>query len=205
MSTTVIGIDPSLRRTGLARITYADEQLRAWGQPEPVRSVQLAQTVETWVRPSSGRPSDDLDRRARRLFGIAADVLAFALPCELVVIEGPSFGSGVSGSAWDRAGLWWRIVGRLTDAEVAVAVVPPQTRAKWITGRGNADKVQVREAVTRLWHPWWMPRNQRDDNEADALVLASMGAQWLGLPVPAGPKPTGLSGGAWPDRESVPV
>jgi crossover junction endodeoxyribonuclease RuvC len=197
MTITVIGIDPSLRATGLARITLADQ---------PGASVRLARTVETWTRRSTGHPSDDLDRRWRRLFAISTDVvISWSLPCELAVIEGPSFGSNGIGSGWDRAGLWWRIVGRLLDAEVPVAVVPPTTRAKWITGRGNAPKVEVQRAVTLAWHPYWEPTNPRDDNESDALVLASMGAQWLGRLPGFGADPSALDRAEWPDREDVSV
>ena len=188
MITTVVGIDPSLRRTGLARITID-------GARDPI--------AETRVRPSAGTRQATLTDRAVRLAGITGYVVEYALPCHLTVIEGPSLGSGGIGSAWDRAGLWWRIVARLLGNDTPVAVVPPQTRAKWATGSGRADKDAVREAITRLWHPYWIPRHAADDNEADALTLASMGAQWLGVLPMTGPDPAALAGAAWPDREGI--
>ncbi|TDQ01282.1 hypothetical protein [Labedaea rhizosphaerae] len=188
MTTTVIGIDPSLRRTGLARVTIPAER-------DPI--------AETRVRPSTGTRQATLTDRAARLAGITGYVLDYALPCHLAVIEGPSLGSGGVGSAWDRAGLWWRIVARLLGHDAPVAVVPPQTRAKWATGSGRADKETVRQAIARLWQPYWQPQHATDDNEADALVLASMGAHWLGLLPMAGPDPAALAGAAWPDREGI--
>lgn len=190
--TTLIGIDPSLRRTGLARIVLAD------ATAAPTDAGRCA--VDTWSRPSVGTRRDDIVRRADRLTHITADVLAYALPCDLVVIEGPSIGSGGIGSAWDRAGLWWRIIARLVAHDIPIAIAPPATRAKWITGRGDADKAAVHQAITQLWHPHGQPGNH---DEADALVVASMGAQWLGLLPHAGPDPAALAGAAWPDRERI--
>lgn len=84
-----------------------------------------------------------------------------------------------------------------------MAVVPPRCRAKWATGSGNADKTAVYQAITQLWQTHWQPTRVGDDNEADALVLASMGAQWLGLlPVP-GPPTDPLAGVDWPDQDEV--
>lgn len=195
--TTVIGIDPSLRSTGLARVTLACATV------DSPHAITVDRCAETAVVRTRGRRHDDVTVRCQRLIDIAADVCGWSLPADLVVIEGPSLGSGISAAAWDRAGLWWRIVTRLHAAPVPVAVVPPTVRAKWITGSGRADKHAVREAITRLWHPYWTPYYARDDNEADALVLASMGAQWLGwLPV-AGPDPDVLASAQWPDREAI--
>jgi Holliday junction resolvasome RuvABC endonuclease subunit len=181
--TTVIGIDPSLTATGLARLTLANTS--------GVRPVRI---VETCVKRTTGHRNDSVTMRADRLVDIAIDVAGFALPCDLVVIEGPSLGSRFSGAAWDRAGLWWRIVGRLGP----VAVVPPAVRARWATGNGRADKTQVRDAITQLWE-----HEVGDHNEADALVLASMGAQWLGRLPMDGPDPAVLNSAEWPDREAI--
>lgn len=182
---TVIGIDPSLRRTGLARVTV---DRKRW-----------AFTVDTAVRASTGHTRSTVPERFRRLNAIARDVGTWSMPVDLVVIEGPSYGSAVSASAWDRGGLWWFLAARFLLREIPVAVVPPRNRAKWVSGNGNADKDTVREAVLKLWAPLWAPTTPFDDNEADALVLASMGAQHLGaLPTRTQPDTAPLDRCEWP-------
>jgi Holliday junction resolvasome RuvABC endonuclease subunit len=182
---TIIGIDPSLRRTGLARI-LVDPHRRAF-------------TVDTAVRPSTGHAGATVPDRYRRLAEISRDVHAWSLPADLVVIEGPSYGSSVSASAWDRAGLWWFLAAQFLRRDIPAAVVPPRNRAKWVAGNGNADKDTVRAAVLRLWAPVWSPPGAFDDNQADALVLASMGAHYLGvLPTRHQPETAPLTRCEWP-------
>ena len=85
------------------------------------------------------------------------------------------------GSNWDRAWLWGRTVDRLLAISVPVAVAPPTVVKKWAADKGSADKAAVAAAMTRLW-PGVHPGN---DNEFDALALATMGAQRLALDVPS--------------------
>ncbi len=60
-----------------------------------------------------------------------------------------------------------------------MVAVPPNLRAKYATGRGNAGKDEVLLAVAHRWTHVCQP----DGNDtADALVLASMGADHLGHP-----------------------
>ncbi|SNR44503.1 Holliday junction resolvasome RuvABC endonuclease subunit [Haloechinothrix alba] len=157
----VVGIDPSLTSTGLA---WLEED---WPEPRT-----------TTVR-SSGSRDHGLELRARRIGDLASEVLRTAADAALVVVEAPSFGSA-GGSSWDRAGLWWRIVGCLTSADTPVAQVAPRTRARWASGTGKADKAAVSAGVARLWPGVDITTS----DEADALALATMGAQHLGWDVP---------------------
>jgi Holliday junction resolvasome RuvABC endonuclease subunit len=190
---TVIGIDPSLARTGLARIVVdRNDPCGMFG------------SAESAVRPSTGHRGDSLDQRRDRLNGIARDVIDWCAPADLAVIEGPSYGSAVSAAAWDRAGLWWLIVTRLNRRGIAVAVVPPSSRAKWATGNGLAGKAAVLAAIGRLWSAQGWTGNHTDHNEGDALVLASMGAQWLrALPVLDQPPRALLGRCEWPYWETT--
>lgn len=159
MSHKVIGVDPSLASTGLAFV--GDEETYAG------------------VIPSRGKRADKLPARAERIQDIALEVADWwpyfptARPADLYVIEGPAHGLP-GGSIWDRAGLWWRIVHSLpTDR---IAVVSPTTRAKWATGKGNADKGAVAAVAARL-----CPDVELTSSDAaDALILALMGAHALG-------------------------
>lgn len=166
----VLGIDPSLTGTGIA-----------W--------IEKGGPLHTCTLRSTGRRGDNLDARAQRLEGLATetwetlDEAMVLTSCELAVIEGPSHGS-VGGSAWDRAGLWWRYVQLLHVAEIPVAVCAPTTRIKWATGSGRATtstKSDVAVALSRLWPE----ADAQGDNEWDALAMATIGAQYLDWPVPS--------------------
>ncbi len=177
----ILGIDPSLTSCGVAVIHD--------GQPP---------WAQTAVHKTAGKRADPIATIDTRLGQIAGFVLDHATGADLAVIEGPSLGSH-GGSPWDRAGLWWRIVHRLLAADIPVAVAPPTVVKKWATGVGggpNASKAAVAVAVARLW-----PQVDAGvDDEWDALAIASIGAQRLGLPVPSRAHHTAqLSSVAWPD------
>lgn len=155
----VTGLDLSLTATGMAHVTNGD-----W-------------YVVTTVK-STGKRSDSLKQRRDRIDSIVGQVLDFASGSDLVVLEGPSLMSK-GGSNWDRAWLWGAVVGGLLDRYNPVAVAPPTVVKKWATNRGNADKAAVAVGVARLWDGF----EPKSDNESDALALATMGAQFLDLPV----------------------
>lgn len=159
----VVGIDPSLTATGLACI-------------DDTVGIVTVDTRTLKTKPD-GRT---LSGRHKRLEAIASGVVAYATPASLVVIEGPSYASAGRGT-WDRAGLWWWIVSILHLTATPVVEVPPKSRAKWATNSGNASKSAVAVALGRMW-----PEVQLDDdNASDALALATIGAQIIGIDVPS--------------------
>lgn len=102
---------------------------------------------------------------------------------DLVVIEGPSFNSHGSRSH-ELAGVWWLIrheiyLSQARTGQKHVAIVPPRTRAKYATGKGNASKLEVITAVSDMFPG--VPII--DDNAADAMVFAAMGARYLNMPI----------------------
>lgn len=133
---------------------------------------------------NKGKKDATYSEREMRIRGLAGQIVKWVDALEttpvLCVIEGPSYGS-VSGHQWDRAGLWWRVVGALYDAACPVVVVAPSTRAMYATGKGNAGKAQIVEAVTRRWGTVWPDLGS--DDVADACVLAAMGSQAIGEPL----------------------
>jgi crossover junction endodeoxyribonuclease RuvC len=157
--TTVVGLDLSLTATGIA---FVDGVATRTGT---VRSVSI--------------PNAKLADRHHRIRRIVEQIVALAESADLIVLEGPSYGSSSVGS-WDRAWLYGAAVDALVDQGHRVAVAPPSVLKKWATNNGGADKTAVAAAMARLW-PDAEPRN---DNEFDALALATMGAQQLYLPVP---------------------
>ena len=181
--TAVIGLDLSLTSTGVCSIEDGE--------------IDCLFNIET-----TGTKADDLTARFTRLDSICFQILDFIKQdyTDLVVIEGPSYGSRF-GAAHDRAGLWWMVVGDCLQREVPVAVVSPQGRAKYGTGKGNAKKDVVLAATIETYGDI-APTPIKKDDIADALLLASMGSRYLGRPVepqePSVAHLEALQGVAWP-------
>lgn len=149
----VTGIDPSLTALGLATAYPAGDI--------------VAHTVTP--RDSGCARLDQLRDHARTHVDLYT----------LVVIEGPSHGSPAAGRQrghHERAGLWWLLTWTLWRLDIDVAVCPPATLKKWATGKGTASKDQVLLAVERRFPTAAVVNN----NEADAAVLAAIGAHALG-------------------------
>lgn len=158
---TVVGIDLSLTASGVA-VIQAEQAPRVY----TVRSGPGASTVPV---------------RHQRINQIAEQVGEYCYGVDLAVIEGPSLGSATP-HTWDRAGLWWAVIDRLMDRYVPIAEVPPATLKKFASGSGRGDKAAVAVGLVRLWGEQAIASN---DNEWDALALATMGGQRIGLPVPS--------------------
>lgn len=149
--------------------------------------------------PTTGRRRDTILQRRNRMRHIRDTVLTEVGDVHLACVEGPSHHS-VGGSVWDRGGLWWLIVDGLCARDIPVAVIPPMSRAKYATGKGNSRKAAVLDAARRRYGAI-LP----NDDEADALILRAMGLEWLGqalAEVPDGHR-AALAGCQWPDREQV--
>lgn len=152
----VLGVDPSLTSLGVALLTDT--------------------SVSAGAIASKGKRSDTLAMRDARITALVEGVRPWVPSGGLVVIEGPAFGAP-GGSTWDRAGLWHRLVNMFFAMGCEVAVAAPGTRAKWATGNGKSDKAAVAVAVSRLF-----PELELDNSDAaDALVMAAIGAQVLGM------------------------
>lgn len=178
----VIGIDPSLASTGVAIID---------SQVEDVEVVTLGR---------KGRESDGWVERSDRIVAqvrrIAANVPRSCV--DLVVIE--AMPPGMKPQPWlgDRWALWFGLYSTLRGRGYPIAVVNPSSRAVWATGRGRAKKPEVLAAVREQWPAVRI----HDDNQADALTLAAMGAHHLGWPLPFEIKDrhsTGLQAIEWPE------
>ena len=167
----VIGLDLSLTSTGVAVVTCGPGI-------EPTAAVTRIS--------SKGKADADLEARYQRLLALQLQVIRHVDnagerdfdTADLVVIEQPAY-SRTTGHQHDRSGLWWLIVHRLKLDGIPVAEVAPSARPKYATGKGNAGKDEVLAAVVRRYPD--VPVAGNDD--ADALVLAAMGARHLGHPI----------------------
>lgn len=165
----VTGIDMSLTGMGVTRVDTERGEIASIliaSKPHPQRA-----------RTARGKSVQLLQHRAARLHRLASAVVTIAQMSDLAVIEAPSYGSK-GGMSRDRDGLWWLIVGELEANYCPVVEIAPKSRALYATGDGDADKLAIIGAVRRDY-----ATELDDDNMADSLVLAAMGARWGGDPI----------------------
>ena len=112
-----------------------------------------------------------------RINQITSAVLDLRQDCDLVVLEGYSYGS--QGRAIVQIhGLGEIVRYKLWKAEVPYADVPPSTLKKYATGKGNAPKdAMIAAAIRRFGFEGC------DNNEADAYLLWCLAREASGGPV----------------------
>lgn len=173
--TTVVGLDLSLTATGIARVGWQENHSGSVGPA----AVQLARIGE------KGKATASLSERSLRLRKTAGQITQQCAGASLVVVEGPTYSHAEAGT-WDRAGLWWLVVARLTGAGITVVEADPTAVKTYALGKGagaGTGKDEVLAAVIRRYLPVVeVPGN----NEADALVLAAMAARFLRRPIEPG-------------------
>lgn len=162
--TAAVGLDLSLTSSGLARIT--------WG---------LGTTVtETWHRGVDGLTTiTDPAERCRVLHGLKTDIVEWAYPAQLVVVE-KLVPNPASRSTNERAALWYLVASALVSRGVELVELHPSTLKVYATGRGDAKKPDMRSAV-RLW---WPDVVTTCSDEDDALWLAGVGVHLQDGPLP---------------------
>lgn len=177
----VAGIDPSLTSAGVAILEHGQPiHLGRYGFP--------------------GHNGASYQSRSRRVRKQVQDVIRQCRGVDLAVIEEHPYAIRLSASEFDRSGLWHGIYGSLDAHNIPIAVVANTTAKKWITGKGNAPKVDVMPIIND-WYADQMPYPVECDDIADALGLAAMGAHHLGDPMPFTVKErhtTGLEAVQWP-------
>jgi Holliday junction resolvasome RuvABC endonuclease subunit len=176
---TVIGIDTSITGTGLASsrgwtetVGYTNKKAPFTKLPHPQRLTAMRQLL--------------------------ADILQQVGEPALAVLETPA-PSRTGGGAHERAWLWWEVYRALTNREIPVGLVSTNQRMLYATGKGQADKTKIVDAVARRWPDW---STDGDDNRADAVVLMAAGRDWLGHPVCPMPKPNrvAVERAVWPEQ-----
>jgi crossover junction endodeoxyribonuclease RuvC len=161
--TSVVGIDPSLTAAGIAVIA----------SPQTSDTPNVPKLVCVGA---GGSKSASLLQRATRIEAQKVAILR-SLPekVALVVIEDLPTHMPARGALSERIGLWWALTGFLAARKIPVVAVHPSTLKSFATGNGKAEKPEMVAAARDLW-----PHAQvRNDNEADALLLASAGAMHL--------------------------
>lgn len=162
----ILGLDLSLTASGVATLRFEGGTVRA----------------STAVLGRPGRKAEPLDQMLARLDTLTAEIMCVisGWPPELAVVE-DFLSAAHGGKVLERAYLWLDVVKRLRRLDVPVASVNVRTLKKWATGSGShIEKTAVVAAMARMWPD----ADVNNDGAADALALASMGAQRLGWPLP---------------------
>lgn len=181
----IVGIDPSLSATGVARIRPGD--------PVPIR-VNL---VTSGPVPNAQYP--DTLTRIRNIVGrVVRQALEGAEEGDVVIVamEGPAF-AATTGQVHTRAGLWWLLY-HMLEKQGALVVIEPSKLKRYVTGKGNAPKDLVFASVIRAYPNVGIV----DNNQADALGLAAMVAREIGQPQELSVQkctPSALEGVLWPE------
>lgn len=181
----VVGLDLSLTGTGLAYRSHDGDH--GWGE---VRTRRL-------TSPPAGQGIHD---RSIRLRALATLIIKWCEGADLAVIETPAY-SRTMGSQHDRSGLWWLVVASLDHRGIPVVEVATTTLKVYGLGTGRGDKDAMVAAVVRRYGHL-LPDLATND-EADALLLADMGARHFGRPLTDLPKThtRAMASPSWPDRQ----
>lgn len=160
--------------------------------------VEMAYVAQLLSVGHPGKDSASWDDRSNRIVSQTRLVLSkIPRATGLVVMEDLPSHVRLLPSFRDRCVLWGGLYSALRARDTEVAVCNPKTRAKWATGSGNADKKLVLACVRDQWPNIRIP----NDDCADALTMAAMGALKLGWTLPFEIKDrhhAGLDVVAWP-------
>ncbi|MHA3682820.1 hypothetical protein ACXR2W_00975 [Leucobacter sp. HY1908] len=123
-----------------------------------------------------------VEARLDRLAAIVSGVEDFILRGSLVVIEAPAY-SRQAGARHERSGLWWMVARAAKAKGCRVVECSPTARQRYAVGRAgpSVSKADVKAAMSA----GFPAVSIANDDEADALVLAALGARLIGFPVDA--------------------
>lgn len=172
----VVGVDHSLTSTGVAFVAApADEEPR----------VEWMRTINSAAPPLTADPlearMDRINLIARRFADHMDDVADHPAGGPLIlVIETRDFQTKtrLGGMPTDRAGLWVQIMCTARIYGAWLVGVAPTTLKVYGCGNGSAGKHEMQDAVERRYGV-----TCRNDDEADALAAAAMGADRYGRPL----------------------
>lgn len=169
----LVGLDLSLRSTGIARVHLADDG-RVIGTHTEVVGEELPERAP-------------LDEQIGRVDRVATSVVTLVGAPDLVVVEGPLPGGRAPGAdVEERAWLRGIVYRRIHRAGIPLVEVAPSTLKLYATGNGRAGKPLVVQAVRRHYGDRFdIPLRKSDGQQdvADAIALVAMAARSVGHPI----------------------
>jgi Holliday junction resolvasome RuvABC endonuclease subunit len=180
----IVGLDLSLTSSGIAILS--DCLPTAQAVPAHQQGYDVAPAVLRSVG-EDGKRADSYRTRSRRVRRQCAAIMRILDPylgTVLALVEGPIYAGKVLPSYFDRAGLFHGVFGALDARGIPIAVVSPTTGHQFVTGKGHADKSDIVVEASK----WWPDVFVHNDDEADALGYAAMGAMHVGLKLPFRPR-----------------
>jgi crossover junction endodeoxyribonuclease RuvC len=160
----IVGLDMSLASTGVATLGYTPDG--RW-------------TTFTYSIPTAGRDSDPEPCVLDRMDYVISSAATAAERADVIAIERPAFAARGSATA-TLAGLWWLTYRKIMRYEVPVVIISASSAKKYATGHGGAAKRDVSRATVRMFPDY----ETKSGDEDDALIMAAVGADLAGLPVP---------------------
>ncbi len=149
-----------------------DASLTAFGRA--VIDTELREFRVTTFKP---KIKGDVERGHPRLEWLLEQLRPDMAAAAMAVIEGPAYGA--QGSATDQlAGLRWHVRHEMWKLGLQYVIVQPGTLKLYATGNGGCNKDEIMLRTGRAF-----PTFQGDNNAADALWLAHMGADHVGQPL----------------------
>lgn len=174
-----VGIDPSLTSTGVAVLVDG----------RPAHYGRYGRDGQ------NGASYHSRNNRVRQLRTEVWKAATAAGTPDLVVIEEHPYAVRISGSEFDRAGLWHMIFEAFDARQIPTVVVGNTTGKAWVTGAGRASKLDMIATIDEWFAGQiepplakWRITVDHPDDVADALGYATMGAFKLGDPIPFEPK-----------------
>ncbi len=200
----VVGLDLSLRSTGIARVgIYNDGRVETFtttvGRPAEAR----ATLVQRWLRLDATR-DQIVDEVLPAVLRFEGDIERQYV--DLVVMEGPAFGAAANAGGEDLSGLRWLVLDALLSEAATVVTVAPSTLKAYATGDGRAPKREVLAAVRRhSSDQFTIPTGAAAEDVADAIALAAMGARALDHPIDSLPEQhtRAMRTPRWPSTERI--
>ena len=190
MTRYVVGVDPSLIRTGITVLKRRDD---GTVRPRVLRDCGFS-------LPDSAGYDEQSDRIISQSQTISRILDKLDATPELVLIEKfiPPSAGPMMPSYVERCVLWYAAWSAFRARGIPRAAVVPTTLKKWATGTGRGDKEQVLAEVRTWWPDLLIPNH----DVADSAVCAAMCAMKLGWDMPFRPRRRHYEGLAtvWPGQ-----
>lgn len=182
----VVGLDISLASTGFADIEQFGGTGPGWGYLLKSNAIKTER-----AKTLKGKQPTLLEQHTRlqliedRVISMCLD---FGPKPALVVVEATSPGS----TGFMQVlifGCWWRVTGRVLRSGLTVVEVSPSQVKEYATGSGSTrgktkvTKEMVVAAVNDRYDVGAVRLRPSENDRADAIVLAAIGARLLGHPI----------------------